>query len=55
MDELKWKRVKAGMRFPSDALVVYDHDPDPRLSRCAIYDGWYMLISDLRRIIPKSE
>ena len=53
--DLKWKRVTAGTRFPADALVVYDYDPDPRLSRCAIYDGWYLLVGDLQQAIPKDD
>lgn len=50
---IKWKRMKAGFRFPADAVVLYDGDPDPRLSRCAIYDGHYLLVKDLEKAIPK--
>ena len=45
--------MKAGFRFPADAVVLYDGDPDPRLSRCAIYDGHYLLVKDLEKAIPK--
>ena len=44
---LVWRRVKAGTRFPSEALVIYDGDSDARLSLCAIYDGRYLLVRDL--------
>ena len=45
--------MKAGLHFPSEAVVIYDHDPDPRLSRCSIYDGWYIPVRDLIEAIPK--
>ena len=53
IQDLKWKRMKAGLHFPSEAVVIYDHDPDPRLSRCSIYDGWYIPVRDLIEAIPK--
>lgn len=52
MNEIKWKRMNAGRKFPSAALVLYDNDPDPRLSMVAIYDGWYILIKELEEL-PK--
>lgn len=55
MNEIEWKRMTAGYRFPSDAVIIYDHDPDPRLSRCAIYDGWYLLVSELKDKIKFSD
>ena len=54
MEEIKWKRMKMGYRFPADALVIYDGDPDPRLSRCAVYDGYYILVKDLYAL-PKEK
>ena len=54
MGEIKWKRMKMGYRFPADALVLYDGDPDPRLSRCAVYDGYYILVKDLYAL-PKEK
>ena len=30
-------------------------DPDPRLSRCAVYDGYYILVKDLVKEIPKEK
>ena len=54
MEEIKWKRMKMGYRFPADALVIYDGDPDPRLSRCAVYDGYYILVKDLQAM-PKEK
>jgi len=53
-NEIQWKRVKMGHRFPSDAIVLYDGDPDPRLSRCAVYDGYYILVKDLMQF-PKEK
>lgn len=55
MNDIKWKRMKMGYRFPSDALVLYDGDPDPRIARCAIYDGYYLLVEDLKTAIPKGQ
>ena len=55
MNEIEWKRMTAGYRFPSEAVVIYDHDPYPRLSRCAIYDGWYLLVSELKDKIKFSD
>lgn len=52
-DKLKWRRMRAGKRFPSEAVVVYDHDPDPRLSLVAIYDGKYILVKDLQESVPE--
>ena len=54
MEEIKWKRMKMGYRFPADAIVIYDGDPDPRLSRCAVYDGYYILVKDLYAL-PKEK
>lgn len=53
MKGLVWKRMKAGHRFPSEAVVMYDGDPDPRLSKCAVYDGYYLLVEELNTCIPK--
>ena len=53
MNELKWKRMKAGFRVPAAAIVMYDGDPDPRLSMCAIYDGYYIIVDELKKNIPK--
>lgn len=53
--ELIWKRMHAGMKLPGDAIVMYDHDPDPRLSRTAIYDGYYILARDLWKAVPKED
>ena len=50
--EIKWKRVMAGTKLPGDCIVIYDIDHDPRLSRCAIYDGHYILIEELKKL-PK--
>ena len=50
MESIKWKRMKAGKKFPSEAVVLYDNDPDPRLSLVAIYDGKYILVDELKRL-----
>lgn len=52
MDLIQWKRMKAGLRLPGDCVVIYDNDPEPRLSRTAIYDGYYIPVSDLKKL-PK--
>ena len=50
MESIKWKRMKAGKKFPSEAVVLYDNDLDPRLSMVAIYDGKYILVNELKRL-----
>lgn len=54
-DRLIWRRMKAGTKLPGDCLVVYDHDPDPRLSRSAIYDGWYLPVSGLLSLLEEQK
>ena len=48
--QLKWRRVKAGTKLPGNSLVYYDNDPDPCLSRTAIYDGYYISVSILQKL-----
>ena len=52
--ELKWRKCKAGYKFPSDAIVVPDDerttDRDPRLVRCAVWDSKYILYEDLKKL-----
>ena len=48
MKEIKWKKMKAGRKLPGDCIVLYYGDPDPRLSRTAIYDGIYIPVSELK-------
>ena len=55
LSQLIWRRMRAGTSFPSEAIVYYDHDPDPRLSRAAIYDGWYILVKELRDCVPHED
>ncbi len=52
--ELKWRKCKAGYKFPSDAIVIPDDkrtiDRDPRLVRCAVWDSKYILIEELKKL-----
>jgi len=52
--ELKWRKCKAGYKFPSDAIVIPDDerttDRDPRLVRCAVWDSKYILVEDLKKL-----
>lgn len=52
--QIKWRRCKAGYKFPSDAIVVPDDerttDRDPRLVRCAVWDSKYILYEDLKKL-----
>lgn len=51
---LKWRRCKAGFKFPSDAIVIPDDDrttdSDPRLVRCAVWNSWFILVENLKKI-----
>jgi len=51
---VKWRKCKAGYKFPSDAIVIPDDertsDRDPRLVRCAVWDSKYILIDDLKKL-----
>ena len=53
-EEIKWRKCKAGYKFPSDAIVIPNDerttDTDPRLVRCAIWDSIYILVSDLKNL-----
>lgn len=52
--ELKWRKCKAGYKFPSDAIVIPQdsrtEDTDPRLVRCAVWDSIYILVADLKKL-----
>ena len=48
--EIKWKKAKAGRRFDGDTVVLYEGDPDARLSRCAINDCIYIPVDELRKL-----
>lgn len=52
--EIRWRKCKAGYKFPSDAIVIPDDertaDRDPRLVRCAIWDSKYILVEDLKKL-----
>lgn len=54
MDNLKWRKCKAGYKFPCDAIVIPQDerttDTDPRLVRCAVWDSIYILVSDLKKL-----
>lgn len=47
---IKWRKCKAGYRFPSEAVVIPLNNPDdtdPRLVKTAVWDSKYILVSDL--------
>ena len=50
MDNIKWKRAKAGCRFQEDVLYIPDGSKDARLGRCAIWDCIYIPIVDLMKL-----
>lgn len=50
---LKWRKCKAGYKFPSDAIVIpqgVPQDTDPRLVKCAVWDSIYILVEDLKKL-----
>ena len=51
---LKWRKCKAGYKFPSEAIVIPQdsrtNDTDPRLVKCAVWDSKYILIEDLKKL-----
>lgn len=49
--EIQWRRASAGTKLPGDNLIKYDADPDVRLGRCMIYDGWYIPTSEIVKYI----
>ena len=53
-EEIRWRKCKAGYKFPSDAIVIPQDerttDTDPRLVRCAVWDSIYILVSDLKKL-----
>jgi len=57
--KVRWRKCKAGYKFPCDAIVIPDDDRttdrDPRLVRCAVWDSRYILIDDLKKLPVKDE
>ena len=49
--EICWRRASAGTKLSVDCLIKYDDDPDVRLGRCMIYDGWYIPTSEIIKYI----
>jgi hypothetical protein len=49
--EICWRRASAGTKLSGDCLIKYDDDPDVRLGRCMIYDGWYIPTSEIVKYI----
>lgn len=50
VDLPKWRRAKAGRKLPSEAVIIYDIDPEPRLGKVMVNDGRYMLIEELEEL-----
>ena len=48
---IEWKRGTAGMKLPGDCLIRYDNDPDVRIGRCMINDGWYIPTSEIEQYL----
>lgn len=48
--KLKWKKAKAGTKFPGDtiAIPVGIEDQDQRLVRMAVYDCIYIPVEELK-------
>ena len=49
--EICWRRASAGTGLSGDSLIKYDADPDVRLGRCMIHDGWYIPTSEIVKYI----
>ena len=49
--EVQWRRAKAGTKLPEDCMIRYDNDPDIRLGRCMINDGWFLPTSEIEKYI----
>lgn len=49
--EIQWRRAKAGTKLPEDCMIRYDNDPDIRLGRCMINDGWFLPTSEIEKFI----
>ena len=49
--EICWRRASAGTKLSGDSLIKYDADPDARLGRCMIHDGWYIPTSEIVKYI----
>lgn len=49
--EIQWRRAKAGTKLPEDCMIRYDDNPDIRLGRCMINDGWYIPTSEIEKFI----
>lgn len=49
--EIQWRRASAGTKLSEDCLIKYDDDPDARLGRCMINDGWYIPTSEIEKYI----
>ena len=47
--EVQWRRAKAGTKLPEDCMIMYDGDPDIRLGRCMINDGYYIPTSEIKK------
>jgi len=45
-----WYRAKAGTKLSSEAVIIYDIDPDPRLGKVMVRNGRYMLVEDLEKL-----
>lgn len=45
-----WRRAKAGTKLPSEAVIIYDIDPEPRLGKVMVNDGRYMLVKELEEL-----
>ena len=46
----KWHSAKAGTKLPSEAVIIYDIDPEPRLGKIMVNDGRYMLVKELEEL-----
>jgi hypothetical protein len=45
-----WRRAKAGTKLHSEAVIIYDIDPEPRLGKVMVNDGRYMLVKELEEL-----
>ncbi len=50
VDLPKWHCAKADTKLPSEAVIIYDIDPEPRLGKVMINDGRYILVKELEEL-----
>ena len=47
-----WRTANAGKVLPSDSVIIYDGDPDPRFGKVAVKDGMFLPFVELINKLP---